>query len=225
MFVDFASKRGLKLELCPQQNFYPDLSFTGKDSTRFAVDIKSTYRINEQEVNGMTLGAFTGYFRERDSSKNTLYPYSMYTGHFVLGVIYTKCDGVADERKQFTLKDLAKIPSVIKDFQFFAQPKYRIASSRPGSGNTKNIGSTTKIANLVDGTGPFAELGGQVYDDYWMYYLTRDMAGALRVKRPYTNLNEYLDFKKRGIEKLTAREKQIVKAAEQEKPVKEEEPD
>ena len=28
--------------------------------------------------------------------------------------------------------DLPKIPSVVKDFQFFAQPKYRIASSRPG---------------------------------------------------------------------------------------------
>src|SRR5207237_9730193 len=45
--------------------------------------------------------------------------------------------------------DLPKIPSVVKDFQFFAQPKYRIASSRPGSGNTKNIGSVIKIEELV----------------------------------------------------------------------------
>jgi Restriction endonuclease EcoRV. len=85
----------------------------------------------------MTLGAFTGYFRQRDSRKNTKYPYNQYAGHFVLGVIYTKCDDVADERQQFALNDLEKIPSVIKDFQFFVQPKYKIASARPGSGNTK----------------------------------------------------------------------------------------
>jgi hypothetical protein len=143
------------------------------------VDIKSTYRTSATEVNGMTLGAFTGYFRNRDSNKNTLYPYGQYAGHFVLGVIYSKCDDVADERKQFTLDDLPKIPSVIREFRFFAQPKFRVASFRPGSGNTKNIGSVTLIDELVNGTGPFAKLGEEVYDDYWMFYLTRDMAQAL----------------------------------------------
>jgi hypothetical protein len=130
------------------------------------VDIKSTYRISANEVNGMTLGAFTGYFRKRDSNKNTLYPYGQYAGHFVLGVIYTKCDDVADERKQFTLDELPTIPSVVKEFRFFTQPKYRIASSRPGSGNTKNIGSVVKIDELVAGNGSFASLGEEVYDDY-----------------------------------------------------------
>jgi len=226
MFMEFSRKHGLKVELCPQQNFYPDLTFTHEASgARFAVDIKSTYRINAEEANGMTLGAFTGYFRERESNKNTLYPYGTYAGHFVLGVLYSKCDEAADERKQFSLDDLSKIPSVIKDFQFFAQPKYRIASSRPGSGNTKNIGSTTRVKHLIAGAGPFASLGEKVYDDYWMYYLTRDMAEALRVKRPYTNLKEYLEYKKRGIETLQAHEKEIVKMADEEKPVKEEEPD
>ena len=167
MFVEFAKANGLKIELCPQQNFYPDLSFIHEESRRkFAVDIKSTYRTSDTDVNGMTLGAFTGYFRKRDSNKNTLFPYSQYAGHFVLGVIYSKCDDVADERKQFTLDDLPKIPSVVRDFQFFAQPKYRIASSRPGSGNTKNIGSVTKIDALVNGTGSFSSLGEEVYDDY-----------------------------------------------------------
>ena len=98
-------------------------------------------------------------------------------------------------------------------------------SSRPGSGNTKNIGSVTSIEQLVSGTGSFAELGEQVYDDYWMFYLTRDMAEALKVKRPYANLKEYLEYKKRGIETLKAHEKEIVEKAEKEKPIKEEEPD
>jgi hypothetical protein len=226
MFMEFGKEHGLKIELCPQQNFYPDLTLTHEASgARFAVDIKSTYRINAEEANGMTLGAFTGYFRERESKKNTLYPYGMYAGHFVLGVLYSKCDDAADERKQFRLEDLSKIPSVIKDFQFFAQPKYRIASSRPGSGNTKNIGSVTRVKQLIAGAGPFAELGEQVYDDYWMYYLTRDMAEALKVKRPYTNLKEYLEYKKRGMETLKAHEREIVKMSDEEKPAKEEEPD
>lgn len=226
MFVEFARKHALILELCPQQNFYPDLTFIDQGSGRkFAVDIKSTYRASATEVNGMTLGAFTGYFRNRESSKNTKYPYSHYAAHFVLGVIYSKCDEAADERKQFMLADLDRIPSVIKDFQFFAQPKYRLASSRPGSGNTKNIGSVTSIDQLVNGTGSFAELGEQVYDDYWIFYLTRDMAEALKMKRPYTNLKEYLEYKKRGIDTLKAHEKEIVEKAEKEKPIKEEEPD
>jgi len=217
MFVEFAKTNSLRIELCPQQNFYPDLTFTHEPSAqKFAVDIKSTYRTSETEVNGMTLGAFTGYFRKRDSNKNTLFPYSQYAGHFVLGVIYAKCDGVADERKQFTLDDLPKIPSVIKNFQFFAQPKYRLASSRPGSGNTKNIGSVTKIEQLINGTGPFTTLGEEVYDDYWMFYLTRDMAQALSLERPYSNLKSYLEYKKRGLDTLRAHEKEIAQLAENE---------
>lgn len=217
MFVDFAQKHGLKIELCQHQNFYPDLTFTHlKTNNRFAVDIKGTYRQSSTDVNGMTLGAFTGYFRNRDSSKNTLYPYNQYAGHFVLGVIYTMCDDVADERQQFSLEDLSTIPSVIKEFHFFAQPKYRIASSRPGSGNTKNIGSITKIDALISGGGPFATLGEEVYDDYWMFYLTGDMAKALEISRPYTNLKTYAEYKQRGVETLQAHEAEINTLGEEE---------
>ncbi len=224
MFVEFGKAYDLKIELCPQQNFYPDLTFTHEASGRkFAVDIKSTYRTSNTEVNGMTLGAFTGYFRKRESNKNTLYPYSHYAGHFVLGVIYSKCEDAADERAQFTLEDLPKIPSVVKDFLFFAQPKYQIASPRPGSGNTKNIGSVVKIDQLINGTGPFASLGEEIYDDYWMFYLTRDMAQALSLSRPYMNLKTYLEYKKRGVDTLQAHEKEIAKLSEDEAEKAEEE--
>ena len=215
MFVEFAKKHQLKIELSHQQNFYPDLTFIHTPTGRkFAVDIKSTYRETEEKVNGMTLGAFTGYFRERDSNKNTLYPYNQYAAHIVLGVIYSRCEDVADERKTYALADLSKIPSVIKDFQFFAQPKYRIATARPGSGNTKNIGSVDRIDALIAGAGPFAALGEDVYDDYWMYYLTRDMAEALGTKRPYMNLKTYMEYKQRGINKLKVHEKEISRLTE-----------
>lgn len=119
MFVDFGKRHGLEIELSPQQNFYPDLSFIEpKTGNKFAVDIKSTYRLDHISVNGMTLGAFTGYFRNRASRKNTLYPYREYQGHFVLGVIYSKCDYIIDERQQYTLDNLDSIPSVIRNFSF-----------------------------------------------------------------------------------------------------------
>ncbi len=65
-FETFAKRNDLILELPPQQNFYPDLTFTSKKSgERFAVDIKSTFKDAEDKIKSMTLGAFTGYFRNR----------------------------------------------------------------------------------------------------------------------------------------------------------------
>lgn len=66
-------------------------------------------------------------------------------------------------------------------------------------------------------------MGEEVYDDYWMFYLTRDMAEALAVKRPYTNLKTYLEYKRRGIDALKAHEKEITKLSESE-PTEEDEP-
>jgi hypothetical protein len=81
----------------------------------------------------------------------------------------------------------------------------------------------TKIEQLVNGTGPFSFLGEQVYDDYWMFYLTRDMAQALSLERPYTNLKTYIEYKKRGVDTLRAHEKEIAQLAEDEAAKAEEE--
>ncbi len=192
----FAQEYGYKMVLCKEQNFYPDVSFIDTNNNIYAVDLKSTYRKNEKEVNGMTLGAFTGYFRDRKSTKNISYAYEKYTGHFVLGVIYSRTDGDVDEKRVYQLSDLQNIASVICDFKFFVQEKYRIALDRPGSGNTKNIGSVIKIDDLVKGQGPFANLGEEMFDDYWMYYLTKDMAKSIDLKNaPYKNLKEYKEYK------------------------------
>jgi hypothetical protein len=58
---------------------------------------------------------------------------------FVLGVVYSRVPDI-DERKVYDIAHLTEIPSVAKDFSFFLQEKYRIASDGPGSGNTKNRG-------------------------------------------------------------------------------------
>ena len=195
-FVAFAAKHGFKLILSREQNHYPDMTFLSEEGHHFAVDLKSTYRLDANNVNSMTLGAFTGYFRNRESLKNATYPYGQYSGHFVLGVIYSRADLKANELKTYTTADLKQIPSVVKNLQFFAQPKYRIAKDQPGSGNTKNIGSVSSVSALVNGTGPFAALGEHVFDDYWMYYLTADMARAVELALPpYKNLKSYLEYK------------------------------
>ncbi|GAB3048257.1 type II restriction endonuclease [Spirosoma pulveris] len=211
-FYKFAEKNNLTLELPPQQNFYPDLSFTDNETgERFAVDIKSTFKDTANKIKSLTLGAFTGYFRNRTSTKNTLYPYGSYVGHFVLGVIYSQIEKKPEEKTLYHIDELENIESVIKDFQFFVQPKYKIASASPGSGNTKNIGSTNSIPKLVNGQGVFSELGEEVYDDYWMNFLTTDMAKAAEIPRPYTNLKSYLDYKQKGIDALAGKREIIEK--------------
>jgi len=57
-------------------------------------------------------------------------------------------------------------------------------------------------------------LGEEVYDDYWMYYLNKDMARALGIQRPYTNLKTYSEYKQRGIEVIRAHKEEIEKLSE-----------
>lgn len=192
----FAQDNNLTLELTKEQNFYPDMTFVDQEGNLFAVDIKSSYRKNSRSINGMTLGAFTGYFRERGSTKNVTHPYGQYKAHVVLGIIYSLNEGGDDEFKVYQLDSIDDIKSVIKDFTFFVQEKWKIAVDRAGSGNTKNIGSVSDIQQLINGRGPFSLLGEEVFDDYWMHYLTQDMARKAELARPYyTNLAEYRRFK------------------------------
>ena len=190
--LEFAKKNNLEIELTKEQNFYPDITFKDSEGNLFAVDLKSSYRKNDNHINGMTLGAFTGYF---DSLKNITHPYNEYKAHVVLGVIYDYVSDI-DERKSYTIEQLPDIISVIKNFKFFVQEKWKIAIDRPGSGNTKNIGSVSNINDLINGNGPFAELGEDIFNDYWMYYLTTDMARMAELPKPYyRNLSEYKQFK------------------------------
>jgi hypothetical protein len=187
----FAAESQLQMLLSEHQNHYPDISFVAHDGTKIALDLKSTYRTDGGIVNGFTLGAFTGYFRQRHSNKNTTFPYGEYEAHFVLGVVYSRTPDTPDERRIYTLENLQDIVSVVKDFSFLLQEKWRIASEHPGSGNTRNIGSMKDLRVLMDGNGPFAHFGEAVFDDYWMNYLTGDMARAIDSEVPYRTLDEY----------------------------------
>ena len=196
LLFKFAQDNSLQLKLTKEQNFYPDITFIDNDGHKFAVDLKSSYRTSSTRIRGMTLGAFTGYFRNRESTKNITYPYSSYQAHVVLGMIYSENRQNSDECKSYYIDELDDIVSVAKDITFFVQEKRKIATDRPGSGNTKNIGSVSLIEDLIDGAGPFSKLGEEVFDDYWMNYLTPDMAKKAELAQPYySNLESYKKFR------------------------------
>lgn len=216
--LKFAEQTGYKIVPADHQNYYPDISFVASDdeTVRFAVDFKTTYRKaeNPDYCNGFTLGSHGEYFIKRDSTKNIQFPYGTYSGHFCLGIIYTRgFDRAVDETQVFSLDELQSIVSVAKDFTFFVQEKWKIASDRSGSGNTANIGSIDYIPDIIAGRGMFSDLGETVFDDYWMNY------GALHVIDPATNkskaiksLQAFLEYKGISTDGIVARRRKTRKA-------------
>ena len=220
--LQFADEIGYKILLTEHQNYYPDLTFISKENeeVKFAVDLKTTYR-KKSGVSSFTLGSHGSYFKERDKRKNIQFPYNQYLGHYCLGIIYTRTDINADdasdteifqvqelqeeyetpnkkvgEREVTTVKNLKSITSVIKDFDFFAAEKWKIASDKQGSGNTANIGSTLSIDDLRDENGVFSQLGEEWFDEYWINFGSATMVkGGKTIK--ITSLKDFLEFKGR----------------------------
>lgn len=191
----FAQKHNLTLELPRAQNFYPDLTFIDQEGQLFAVDFKSSYYGNDMRVNGLTLGSYWGYFRNREIAKNTNYPYGAYKAHLVVGMLYKQSGGPLDEQSVYSLDNLRGIKSVIGDFIFFVQPKWKIATDRPGSGNTRNIGAVTDIHKLVNGEGTFSQLGEEFFDDYWTNFFNQSDARNAGIGKPhYNNLESYKEY-------------------------------
>ena len=219
--LQFADSIGYKIILAEKQNWYPDLTFVKKDNeeVKFALDIKTTFRRNDKTA-GFTLGSHGGYFKERDKDKNIQFPYNQYTGHYCLGVIYTRTDVTDDlaeteiyqvqelqeeyetpnkkvgERSVTTVKNLKSITSVIKDFDFFAAEKWKIASDKQGSGNTANIGSIFDIEDLKNENGIFSKLGEEWFDEYWINHGSATMVKDGKPTK-ITTLKDFLEFKGR----------------------------
>ncbi len=217
----FADKAGYKLVLAEKQNYYPDLTFVNKENEdiKFALDLKTTFRRNNNSA-GFTLGSHGAYFKQRDKKKNIQFPYNQYTGHYCLGIIYTRVDFDDDlaeteifqvnelekkygkgndpiaEREVTKIENLKSITSVIKDFDFFVAPKWKIASDSRGSGNTANIGSIKDISDLKAGKGVFSKLGEEWFDEYWINYGIATMikdGESISI----TNIWDFLEFKGR----------------------------
>jgi hypothetical protein len=196
----FSQANGYKIVLAEHQNYYPDISFikTSDESVRFAVDFKTTYRNPKKPhlCNGFTLGSHGEYFENRSSTKNIQFPYGSYSGHFCLGIIYDRAEGVnIDETKTHKIDELYSIVSVARNFQFFVAEKWMIASDKGGSGNTANIGSINNIADIVAGKGMFSNLGEKWFDEYWMNYKKITVQDEKGETRKISTLREFVEYK------------------------------
>lgn len=185
--VRWSDSIGFELVLAEHQNWYPDISLVKKGTRdiKYAIDLKTTFRRGKSA--GFTLGSHGAYFKERHKTKNIQFPYSEYSGHFCLGIIYdrreeidetliTSVEGLSHniERNKGLrvshVNDLDSVESVISNFEFFGKEKWEIASDQRGSGNTANIGSVKNLEDLKNGRGVFHQLGESWFDDYWMNY-------------------------------------------------------
>ena len=195
----FAEEISYTLVPAEKQNYYPDISFVSENEKyKFALDFKTTYRLQENPefCNGFTLGSHGNYFVDRDNRKNIQFPYGEYMGHFCLGIIYTRASATSiDETQFYEFEQLDAIPSVIRDFQFFAVEKWRIASDKRGSGNTANIGSIKKIADILSGNGMFGQLGEKWFDDYWMNYGKITVQDDTGKTKKITNLHDFVTYR------------------------------
>ncbi|MBV6395263.1 MAG: Type-2 restriction enzyme EcoRV [Anaerolineales bacterium] len=198
--LEFANQNNFRIVLAEQQNYYPDLSFVNADdeSIKFAVDLKTTYRLpdNPEFCNGFTLGSHGQYFVNRKSNKNIQFPYSEYLGHFCLGVIYSRSGSEkSDETRTYRLDELKSIASVISEFEFFVHEKWEIASDYQGSSNTANIGSITKIRDILEGNGVFKKLGEKWFDEYWINYGKVQITKSDGKVKKITALKDYLVYR------------------------------
>lgn len=176
-FIGFAEENGYKLELATCPNWYPDLTFILKENPniKFAVDLKTTYR---------------------DSIKNIQYPYNSYSGHFCLGIIYTRSLlDKFEETKRYLLDDLESIPAIVSNFIVFVQEKWKIASDKAGSGNTANIGSIQKIDDILAGNGVFAKAGEEIFDDYWSNFGKMQVVDKKGKHKALSAFAEYLTYR------------------------------
>lgn len=202
----FARRNGMILEFPSAQNYYPDLTFKDGDGNLFAVDFKSSYYGDDRKVNGLTLGSYWGYFRNRNVKKSTDYPYNNYKCHLVIGMLYKQSVTNKNEKNIYSVDELEVIKSVIEKFIFFVQPKWKIASDKTGSGNTRNMGGIVDIDDLIAGNGTFAGLGEDVFDDYWMNFFNAADAKKAGIGKPHYNSIEtykrYLNKQERIRKKL-----------------------
>lgn len=199
-FLAFAEEIGYRIELASHQNWYPDLTFISKENPqiKFAVDLKTTYRDEEYPgfCNGFTLGSHGTYFTDRTSTKNIQYPYQSYIGHFCVGIIYSRTElDRFEETKRYSVEEIETIPAVIKNFLFFAEEKWKIASDKSGSGNTANIGSIQNIDDILAGNGVFAKAGEELFDDYWANFGKMEVPDLNGRRKKLSSFSDYLRYR------------------------------
>ncbi|WP_321363629.1 type II restriction endonuclease [uncultured Celeribacter sp.] len=174
------------------QNHYPDFTFHKGlgENGKIAIDVKTTYRRNDGDKFGYTLGGYTSFIRPGNERKNIVFPFDQYSEHWVIGFVYNRIGTKkAQAEHSFSLDQLVDIPLPFENVEVFVQEKWRISSDRAGSGNTTNIGSINgTIEDFRAGNGPFKD--EDEFLEYWRSY------GRTKADRgDFSNIGEFRRFK------------------------------
>ncbi|NPA51646.1 MAG: restriction endonuclease [Aquificae bacterium] len=195
--LKFGKEYKYEVKLPKHQNTYPDFTLIDLElNQKIALDLKTSYK-EKGKLKGFTLGSHGTYFRDRNSTKNIMYPYKEYAGHFILGLIYERVEKSDIDVKVYSIDDLEKIVSSIKNIEIFLCEKWQVASDKQGSSNTANIGSIKDLEKLKNCEGIFTifgEEGEEIFDDYWINY------GIInpKTKEKIKNVKEFLEYKNRN---------------------------
>ena len=197
VLVEIAKEHNLTLFEPSAQNHYPDFTLmeSPDDPNKLAIDVKTTYRRFRQDdktwTASFTLGGYTSFIR--NNTKNISFPFSTYKKHYIIGFIYSR-NLATTSLEPIHNSDRHLLDSPVTDVQWFVQEKYRIASDRPGSGNTTNIGSIigASIHDFAQGNGPFSLHGESVFIEYWRNYSPRHS------ERKYADISSYFDWVSSG---------------------------
>lgn len=189
-----AERLGFKCVEPTVQNHYPDFTFhkgLGADG-KIAIDVKTTYRRNNDDKFGYTLGGYTSFIRPGNEKKNIVFPFPQYSEHWVIGFVYNRiAEKKAQAEHRYSVDQLTDIPLPFGNVEVFVQEKWRISSDRAGSGNTTNIGSIhASIEDFREGNGPF-----ESEDEFLEYWRNYGRTAAERTD--FSNIGEFRSFKQR----------------------------
>lgn len=176
-------------EIEERQTVYPDLTLILNCPlpNKIALDIKSTYR--KGNTAGFTLGSYTAYIRN-PFTKNIRYNYQDYSEHWIVGFIYDRVPGIKAD--VVDISQIDEITAPIKNVEVVIWQKWQLASDKPGSGDTANIGSIRSLDALRKGKGTFTQFGKKgkaIFEDYWRNF-------DWHPPRKYTDLKGYLAWKR-----------------------------
>lgn len=185
----YAKHEGLLFAEPAKQNHYPDFTLMRdqNDCEKIALDVKTTYRKENQFRFNYTLGSYTSYIHPDTERKNILFPYSEYKEHWIIGFVYKRVEGKREvSGRIYSFETLRQMPTPFDDVEVFMQEKWRIAGDRAGSGNTTTIGSISgTISDFSSGNGIFRSEGE--FLDYWRGYKRT----SRERKMTYSNIREF----------------------------------
>ena len=149
------------------QNHYPDFTFhRGLDKGgKIAIDVKTTYRMHDNDKFSYTLGGYTSFIR--NERKSIVFPFSQYSEHWGIGFV---CNRIAEKKSgaehSYDIAQIKDIPLPFGNVELFVHEKWRISSDKEGSGNTTNIFSINgTIEDFREGRGLFAS--EDEFLNYW----------------------------------------------------------